>query len=114
MPTRILVVEDDQDIAQLVARYLEKAGLAIGDVNLVRESVPDERDLDGLPERAAEEEERRGGDRLRAHGDAASAADEALAEEPEPSRELVDARSGPSGRARGRCRPGRSGGKTPT
>ena len=26
MPTRILVVEDDQDIAQLVARYLEKAG----------------------------------------------------------------------------------------
>jgi DNA-binding response OmpR family regulator len=28
MPTRILVVEDDQDIAQLVARYLEKAGSA--------------------------------------------------------------------------------------
>jgi two-component system, OmpR family, alkaline phosphatase synthesis response regulator PhoP len=28
MPTRILVVEDDQDIAQLVARYLEKAGFA--------------------------------------------------------------------------------------
>jgi len=26
MPTRILVVEDDQDIAQLVARYLEKGG----------------------------------------------------------------------------------------
>jgi len=26
MPTRILVVEDDQDIAQLVARYLEKSG----------------------------------------------------------------------------------------
>jgi two-component system, OmpR family, alkaline phosphatase synthesis response regulator PhoP len=28
MPTRILVVEDDQDIAELVARYLEKAGFA--------------------------------------------------------------------------------------
>ncbi len=28
MPTRILVVEDDQDIAQLVARYLQKAGFA--------------------------------------------------------------------------------------
>ena len=28
MPTRIFVVEDDQDIAQLVARYLEKAGFA--------------------------------------------------------------------------------------
>ena len=27
MPTRILVVEDDADIAQLVARYLEKGGL---------------------------------------------------------------------------------------
>src|ERR1035437_9995347 len=26
MPSRILVVEDDPDIAQLVARYLEKAG----------------------------------------------------------------------------------------
>ena len=26
MPTRILVVEDDRDIAQLVARYLEKGG----------------------------------------------------------------------------------------
>ncbi len=26
MPTRILIVEDDPDIAQLVARYLEKAG----------------------------------------------------------------------------------------
>src|SRR5437588_11119888 len=26
MPARILVVEDDQDIAQLVARYLDKAG----------------------------------------------------------------------------------------
>ena len=28
MPTRILVVEDDPDIAQLVAHYLEKAGFA--------------------------------------------------------------------------------------
>src|SRR5947209_7637639 len=28
MPARILVVEDDQDIAQLVARYLDKAGYA--------------------------------------------------------------------------------------
>src|SRR5262245_47039742 len=28
MPTRILVVEDDRDIAQLVARYLDKAGFA--------------------------------------------------------------------------------------
>lgn len=28
MPTRILVAEDDPDIAQLVARYLEKAGFA--------------------------------------------------------------------------------------
>ena len=28
MPTRILVVEDDQDIALLVARYLEKGGFA--------------------------------------------------------------------------------------
>src|SRR5438105_3032171 len=26
MPARILVVEDDQDIAQLVARYLDRAG----------------------------------------------------------------------------------------
>ena len=26
MPTRILIVEDDPDIAQLVARYLDKAG----------------------------------------------------------------------------------------
>src|SRR6267378_1873756 len=26
MPTRILIVEDDPDIAELVARYLEKAG----------------------------------------------------------------------------------------
>src|SRR5437773_6686411 len=26
MPARILIVEDDQDIAQLVARYLDKAG----------------------------------------------------------------------------------------
>ena len=29
MPTRILVVEDDPDIAELVARYLEKAGFAV-------------------------------------------------------------------------------------
>jgi DNA-binding response OmpR family regulator len=29
MPTRILVVEDDPDIAQLVERYLEKAGFAV-------------------------------------------------------------------------------------
>jgi DNA-binding response OmpR family regulator len=28
MPTRVLVVEDDQDIALLVARYLEKGGFA--------------------------------------------------------------------------------------
>ena len=28
MPTHILVVEDDQDIAQLVARYLQKAGFS--------------------------------------------------------------------------------------
>src|SRR3954471_21154405 len=26
MPTRILIVEDDPDIAELVARYLDKAG----------------------------------------------------------------------------------------
>ncbi len=26
MPARILIVEDDQDIAELVARYLGKAG----------------------------------------------------------------------------------------
>src|SRR6185503_19997442 len=28
MPTRILIVEDDPDIAELVARYLDKAGFA--------------------------------------------------------------------------------------
>src|SRR5437868_2835800 len=28
-PTRILVVEDDRDIADLVGRYLEKAGFAV-------------------------------------------------------------------------------------
>src|SRR5438128_1011882 len=39
MPTRILVVEDDQDIAQLVARYLEKAGFAADVVSSGREAL---------------------------------------------------------------------------
>jgi DNA-binding response OmpR family regulator len=39
MSTRILVVEDDQDIAQLVARYLEKAGFAADVVSSGREAL---------------------------------------------------------------------------
>src|SRR5713101_421182 len=39
MPTRILVVEDDQDIAQLVARYLEKAGFTADVVSSGREAL---------------------------------------------------------------------------
>src|SRR5439155_23931567 len=39
MPTRILVVEDDQDIAQLVARYLEKAGFAADVVSSGRDAL---------------------------------------------------------------------------
>ena len=39
MPTRILVVEDDPDIAQLVARYLEKAGFAPEVVSSGREAL---------------------------------------------------------------------------
>jgi DNA-binding response OmpR family regulator len=39
MSTRILVVEDDQDIAQLVARYLEKAGFTADVVSSGREAL---------------------------------------------------------------------------
>jgi two-component system alkaline phosphatase synthesis response regulator PhoP len=39
VPTRILVVEDDQDIAQLVARYLDKAGFTIDIVSSGREAL---------------------------------------------------------------------------
>ncbi|MHB8533809.1 MAG: response regulator transcription factor [Solirubrobacteraceae bacterium] len=39
MPTRILVVEDDQDIAELVARYLEKAGYATDVVSSGRDAL---------------------------------------------------------------------------
>src|SRR5437899_7894345 len=39
MPTRILVVEDDQDIAQLVARYLEKAGFVAEVVSSGRDAL---------------------------------------------------------------------------
>jgi two-component system, OmpR family, alkaline phosphatase synthesis response regulator PhoP len=39
MQTRILVVEDDQDIAQLVARYLEKAGFTADVVSSGREAL---------------------------------------------------------------------------
>ena len=39
MSTRILVVEDDQDIAQLVARYLEKAGFAADVVSSGRDAL---------------------------------------------------------------------------
>jgi DNA-binding response OmpR family regulator len=39
MSTRILVVEDDQDIGQLVARYLEKAGFAADVVSSGRDAL---------------------------------------------------------------------------
>jgi two-component system alkaline phosphatase synthesis response regulator PhoP len=39
MSTRILVVEDDQDIAQLVARYLDKAGFTTEIVSSGREAL---------------------------------------------------------------------------
>jgi two-component system, OmpR family, alkaline phosphatase synthesis response regulator PhoP len=39
MPTRILVVEDDEDIAQLVARYLDKAGFSVEVVSSGREAL---------------------------------------------------------------------------
>jgi DNA-binding response OmpR family regulator len=39
MPIRILVVEDDQDIAQLVARYLEKAGFTADVVSSGRDAL---------------------------------------------------------------------------
>jgi two-component system alkaline phosphatase synthesis response regulator PhoP len=39
MPARILVVEDDQDIAQLVARYLDKAGYSAEIVASGREAL---------------------------------------------------------------------------
>jgi two-component system alkaline phosphatase synthesis response regulator PhoP len=40
MPPRILVVEDDQDIAQLVARYLDKAGFIADIVSSGRDALP--------------------------------------------------------------------------
>src|SRR2546428_4661556 len=39
MATRILVVEDDQDIAQLVARYLQKAGFTADVLASGREAI---------------------------------------------------------------------------
>src|SRR5439155_21912445 len=39
MPTRMLVVEDDPDIAQLVARYLEKGGFAADVVSSGRDAL---------------------------------------------------------------------------
>jgi len=39
MPTRILIVEDDPDIAQLVARYLDKAGFTTERVTSGREAL---------------------------------------------------------------------------
>jgi two-component system alkaline phosphatase synthesis response regulator PhoP len=39
MPTRILVVEDDPDIAELVARYLGKAGFSIEMISSGRDAV---------------------------------------------------------------------------
>ena len=39
MPTRILIVEDDPDIAQLVARYLDKAGFTTERVASGREAL---------------------------------------------------------------------------
>jgi DNA-binding response OmpR family regulator len=39
MPTRILIVEDDPDIAQLVARYLDKAGYVTERVTTGRDAV---------------------------------------------------------------------------
>src|SRR5207248_5359493 len=39
MPARILVVEDDQDIAQLVARYLDKAGYSAEIVGSGRDAL---------------------------------------------------------------------------
>src|SRR6266513_124475 len=39
MTTRILVVEDDQDIAELVARYLSKAGFATDRVSSGRDAL---------------------------------------------------------------------------
>src|SRR5580765_1636527 len=39
MPTRILIVEDDPDIAELVARYLEKAGFITDRATSGREAL---------------------------------------------------------------------------
>ena len=39
MPTRVLVVEDDPDIAELVARYLEKAGYTTARVSSGRDAL---------------------------------------------------------------------------
>jgi DNA-binding response OmpR family regulator len=39
MSTRVLVVEDDPDIAELVARYLEKAGYAVERVSSGRDAL---------------------------------------------------------------------------
>ena len=39
MPTRILIVEDDLDIAELVARYLEKAGFVTERATSGREAL---------------------------------------------------------------------------
>ena len=39
MPTRVLVVEDDPDIAELVTRYLEKAGYAATRVSSGRDAL---------------------------------------------------------------------------
>ena len=39
MPTRVLVVEDDPDIAELVARYLEKAGYTATRVSSGRDAL---------------------------------------------------------------------------
>jgi two-component system alkaline phosphatase synthesis response regulator PhoP len=38
-PTRILVVEDDRDIAELVARYLEKSGFAVETLSSGRDAL---------------------------------------------------------------------------
>jgi DNA-binding response OmpR family regulator len=43
MPTRVLVVEDDPDIAALVARYLEKAGYAATRVSSGRDALDEVR-----------------------------------------------------------------------
>jgi DNA-binding response OmpR family regulator len=42
MATRVLIVEDDPDIAELVARYLDKAGFATERVASGRDALPQE------------------------------------------------------------------------